>query len=159
DLQHALGTQRQDSLDCALNLFPHLRDWNCLAGVCTDPSAYVERAVCGPLIEEAVVDYTVVHFTPACEHFRARRFPRLLPRGRWHNVGYEFFVSRPPFARNHGRSMNAPTVAQHGLDLAHLYAEAPYLYLLVSAANEFQVPIGAVTNQVAAAIEASRAER
>ncbi|GAQ58685.1 hypothetical protein a10_08577 [Streptomyces acidiscabies] len=66
------------------------------------------------------------------------------------DVGHEAVV-----AHEHRRPGHAGVRGERGLDLAGFDAEAPYLDLLVGAAQELQLAVGATASEVAGAVHAS----
>ncbi len=71
-----------------------------------------------------------------------------------HEVGHDALVAGRVLPHDDHAVLQAGELAQPGLDLPQLDAEAPHLDLMVDAAQEFDVAVGQALDQVAGAIEA-----
>src|SRR6185437_8794566 len=153
DLQHATRTQRGDAADSLLHPFAHFRGRERLAAVGAVPPHRVEIAAAASLVG------VVPHRAPARGELAGlvviRGGHRLRLRD---NMGDQAGLATALHDRCGGR-VNPLMLLERRLDLTQLDAIAPYLDLMIEPAEIFDLPVMAIANLVAGAIEHAVAER
>ena len=148
DLQHPLRTQRQDALRRVLDPRAHLLARDRLARVAAVPPLQRQGRVFFPLVLRVGV---VEERFPLGHLLRAAAGGLDAVRAR-DDVGDQAPVPGRVLPRQHDGLPHAGLLAQHGLHLAGLDAEAAHLDLLVGAPQELQHAVRAPAGAVAGAV-------